>query len=100
MGSYFLLVLRRSSSTDSRRRQNQAENIRKNDLTNRELAVLQEVARGKTNKEIGKNLMISHLTVNAHLKNIYSKLGMSSQADAAAYAVNQGWITFEQRHEQ
>jgi DNA-binding CsgD family transcriptional regulator len=39
--------------------------------------------------------MISHLTVTAHLKNIYNKLGMSSRAEAAAYAVNQGWITIE-----
>jgi len=82
------------------RRQNKSVSIRKNDLTDRELVVLQEVARGKTNKEIGRILMISHLTVQAHLKNIFSKLGMSSRAEAAAYAVNQGWITFEQRHEQ
>ena len=82
------------------RRQNKSVSIRKNDLTDRELVVLQEVARGKTNKEIGRILMISHLTVQAHLKNIFSKLGMSSRAEAAAYAVNQGWITFEQRHGQ
>jgi NarL family two-component system response regulator LiaR len=69
-----------------------------NELSDRELAVLKEVAKGKTNKEIGKILTISHLTVTAHLKNIYSKLGMSSRAEAAAYAVNQGWITIEQTH--
>jgi NarL family two-component system response regulator LiaR len=82
------------------RRQNKAVSIHKNDLTDRELVVLQEVARGKTNKDIGRILMISPLTVQAHLKNIFSKLGMSSRAEAAAYAVNQGWITFEQRHGQ
>ena len=83
-----------------KRHQNKAADGYKNYLSDRELVVLQEVARGKTNKEIGKILLISHLTVNAHLKNIYSKLAMSSRAEAAAYAVNQGWITFEQRHGQ
>jgi DNA-binding NarL/FixJ family response regulator len=83
-----------------KRGQNKGVDVHKNNLTDRELVVLQEVARGKTNKEIGNILMISHLTVHAHLKNIYSKLGMSSRAEAAAYAVTQGWITLEQHHGQ
>lgn len=62
-------------------------------LTERELEVLQLVAMGKTNKEIGQALFISDRTVQAHLSNIFSKLGVVSRTEAAMYAVRKGWIT-------
>lgn len=62
-------------------------------LTERELEVLQLVASGKTNKEIGQALYISDRTVQAHLSNIFSKLGVVSRTEAAMYAVRKGWIT-------
>jgi DNA-binding NarL/FixJ family response regulator len=62
-------------------------------LTERELEVLQMVASGKTNKEIGQALYISDRTVQAHLSNIFSKLGVVSRTEAAMYAVRKGWIT-------
>jgi DNA-binding NarL/FixJ family response regulator len=62
-------------------------------LTERELEVLQLVASGKTNKEIGRVLYISDRTVQAHLSNIFSKLGVVSRTEAAMYAVRKGWIT-------
>jgi DNA-binding NarL/FixJ family response regulator len=62
-------------------------------LTERELEVLQLVASGKTNKEIGQVLYISDRTVQAHLSNIFSKLGVVSRTEAAMYAVRKGWIT-------
>jgi len=64
-------------------------------LSERELEILEEVARGKSNKEVGEILSISHQTVQAHLKNIYSKLQMNSRTEVAAYAVSQGWFTLE-----
>jgi len=61
-------------------------------LTERELEILQLVAMGKTNKEIGQALFISDRTVQAHLSNIFSKLGVVSRTEAAMYAVRKGWI--------
>jgi DNA-binding NarL/FixJ family response regulator len=65
------------------------------ELTDRELDVLQAVARGKSNKQIGEKLAISPQTVQAHLKNIYSKLNMNSRTEVAVYAISRGWITPE-----
>ncbi len=81
------------------RRRPQAGRPQEEKPTERELEVLREVARGRTNREIGDILAISPQTVQAHLRNIYSKLHMSSRAEAAAYAVCRGWITLEQHRE-
>ncbi len=62
-------------------------------LTERELSILRLVGRGLSNKQIGKNLFISDRTVQAHLSNIFSKLGVSSRTEAVMYAVRKGWIT-------
>lgn len=61
-------------------------------LTERELGILQLVGEGLSNKQIGKNLFISDRTVQAHLSNIFSKLGVSSRTEAVMYAVRKGWI--------
>jgi DNA-binding NarL/FixJ family response regulator len=62
-------------------------------LTERELGILQLVGKGLSNKQIGKQLYISDRTVQAHLSNIFSKLGVSSRTEAVMYAVRKGWIT-------
>jgi DNA-binding NarL/FixJ family response regulator len=62
-------------------------------LTERELGILKLVGKGLSNKQIGKNLFISDRTVQAHLSNIFSKLGVSSRTEAVMYAVRKGWIT-------
>lgn len=54
-------------------------------LTVREVEVLRLVAAGKTNREIGADLVISEKTVARHLSNIFTKLGVS-RAAATAYA--------------
>jgi DNA-binding NarL/FixJ family response regulator len=65
-------------------------------LTERELGILQLVGKGLSNKQIGKQLFISDRTVQAHLSNIFSKLGVSSRTEAVMYAVRKGWIATEQ----
>ena len=55
-------------------------------LTDRELEVLQAVALGERNKEIGFKLGISERTVKAHLTSIYNKFGVDSRAAAVAIA--------------
>ena len=51
-------------------------------LTLREREVLMEIKKGKTNKEIARDLCISLATVKSHLIHIYSKLGASNRLDA------------------
>jgi DNA-binding NarL/FixJ family response regulator len=55
-------------------------------LTARELQVLRLVARGLTNRAIGTELGLSERTVDRHVSNIFSKLGVSSRAAATALA--------------
>jgi DNA-binding NarL/FixJ family response regulator len=68
-------------------------------LTEREIEVLQAVAQGKSNREIGEALFISPHTVQVHVRNIFGKLGVNSRIEAVAYAVRQGWITLEEEGE-
>ena len=58
-------------------------------LTDRELEVLRLIARGHTNRVIGEELYISPKTVGRHVENIYSKIGVSTRAGAALYAMEQ-----------
>lgn len=60
-------------------------------LTQREMEVLQLLAQGLSNKEIARHLTVSPRTVNFHLDNIYSKLGVSSRTEAVIYALRRGW---------
>jgi DNA-binding CsgD family transcriptional regulator len=55
-------------------------------LTSRELQVLRTVAEGKTNRAIAAELCLSEKTIDRHLSNIFSKLGVGSRTAAAAYA--------------
>lgn len=56
-------------------------------LTTREVEVLRMLARGMTNKETGQQLEISPKTVGRHVESIYSKIGASTRAAAALFAV-------------
>lgn len=55
-------------------------------LSARELEVLRLVASGRTNREIARSLSLSVKTIDRHLSNILTKLGVSSRAAATAYA--------------
>lgn len=57
-------------------------------LTEREIEVLRLVARGHTDAQIAEALVISPRTVHAHLRSIYSKLGLSSRFAALRYALD------------
>jgi two-component system, NarL family, response regulator DevR len=57
------------------------------DLSDRELDVLAEVARGKTNAEIGKALNLSEKTARNYLSTILEKLHLSNRVELATYAV-------------
>ena len=55
-------------------------------LTPRELQVLRLVAAGRTNHAIAIDLVVADKTVDRHVTNIFTKLGVSSRAAATAYA--------------
>jgi len=61
-------------------------------LTPRELEVLRLLARGLTNKESAKELEISPRTVGHHVESIYTKIGASTRAAAALFAVEHGLL--------
>jgi DNA-binding NarL/FixJ family response regulator len=61
-------------------------------LSQRELEVLELVARGATNREAAAKLFISEATVKTHLLHIYAKLGVSDRAAAVAEAFHRGLL--------
>ncbi len=65
-------------------------------LSPREGEVLQLVAQGATNKEIGDSLFISENTVKTHLRNIMEKLHLANRSQAAAYAVQKGLVQYKE----
>jgi HD-GYP domain-containing protein (c-di-GMP phosphodiesterase class II) len=58
-------------------------------LTDREVEVLRLLAKGHTNRRVGDVLFISPKTVGRHVENIYAKIGVSTRAGAALYAMEQ-----------
>jgi two-component system NarL family response regulator len=69
-----------------------AERVSGEALSAREIEVLQRVAAGKSNKEIGAELFISEGTVKTHVKSIFSKLDVVSRTEAVATATRRGLI--------
>lgn len=64
-------------------------------LSAREIEVLEWVAKGASNKEIGKSLSISVATVKTHLIHIYSKLGVDDRTAAVTTALETRIITLD-----
>ncbi|MFI7679012.1 response regulator [Actinophytocola sp. NPDC049390] len=64
-------------------------------LSQRELEVLELIARGSTNREAARQLFISEATVKTHLLHVYAKLGVNDRAAAVATAFSRGYLTAE-----
>ena len=69
-----------------------AEFPERNDLTERELEVLQLVARGLSNKEAARAIGRTDETVKIHLKNIFTKLAVADRTEAVTVALTRGLI--------
>jgi HD-GYP domain-containing protein (c-di-GMP phosphodiesterase class II) len=65
-------------------------------LTLREVEILRLVARGLSNKEIGKSLFISAKTVANHVEHIYAKIDASTRAAAGLFAMQHGLLPEEE----
>jgi DNA-binding NarL/FixJ family response regulator len=64
----------------------------RDELTPREIEVLERVVEGATNKEIAEALTITENTVKIHLRNILEKLHLHNRIQAAVYAVREGLV--------
>jgi DNA-binding NarL/FixJ family response regulator len=60
-------------------------------LTAREREIAELIAAGRTNREVAEQLVLSTRTIEAHLRNIYGKLGVRSRVDLAR-AVERGAV--------
>ncbi len=69
-----------------------AEHYADEDLTAREIEVLQQISGGNRNRDIAEKLFISEETVKVHIKHIMDKLGASDRTQAVAIAVRRGII--------
>ena len=58
-------------------------------LTEREVEILQLLARGLANRDLAKKLFVSEATVKSHLSHIYAKLGVDTRTGAVALAMEQ-----------
>jgi DNA-binding NarL/FixJ family response regulator len=69
-----------------------AEHMSDEDLTSREIEVLDQIAGGNRNRDIADKLFITEETVKVHIKHIMEKLGASDRTQAVAIAVRRGII--------
>lgn len=69
-----------------------AERLGGSDLTGRELEVLEQIVKGKSNKEIAAEFRISEATVKSHINSILSKLGVTDRTQAATTALQRGLV--------
>lgn len=65
-------------------------------LSDREMDVLREAARGLPNKDIARRLNLSVRTVHTHLSNIFTKLSVGSRTEAVLLALRRGWVTLSE----
>jgi len=64
-------------------------------LSEREMEVLKLAAKGTSNKDIAEKLFLSPRTVQAHLGNIFHKLGVASRTEAVLHGLRKGWLTLD-----
>jgi two-component system NarL family response regulator len=72
-----------------------AERMGTEELTPRESDVLEQIVRGKSNKEIATVLEISEATVKTHINSLLSKLGVTDRTQAATAAIQRGIVPLE-----
>jgi two-component system NarL family response regulator len=68
------------------------ESMSKPQLSSREMQVLETLANGKSNKEIGVALYITEATVKHHVKSILKKLDAACRTEAISIALRRGWL--------
>jgi len=77
---------------DSRDSEQRLRHVDPCPLSGRELAVLQQLAKGSVYKKIAQDLSLTVSTIRTHLHNIYGKLGVADRAQAVLVATKNGWL--------
>jgi len=70
-----------------------AERVSGQELTARELSVLERIVAGRANKEISSDLFISEATVKTHINSLLGKLGVADRTHAATVAIQRGLVS-------
>ena len=70
-----------------------AERLSGQELTARELGVLERIVAGRANKEIAADLFISEATVKTHINSLLGKLGVADRTHAATVAIQRGLVS-------
>lgn len=63
-------------------------------LSLREMEILSMVVQGLSNAQIAQKLVLSETTIKKHMGNILKKMGLSSRAEAAIWAVRNNWVSY------
>ena len=69
-----------------------AERMNSQELTSRELNVLERIVAGRANKQIASDLFISEATVKTHINSLLGKLGVADRTQAATVAIQRGLV--------
>jgi NarL family two-component system response regulator LiaR len=64
-------------------------------LTDREVEVIQHVAKGLSNRDIAEQLVVTEATVRAHVSSVLSKLHLANRTQAALYALREGLASLD-----
>ncbi len=64
-------------------------------LSPREIEILDQISRGNSNKQIGRNLAISDQTVKNHITSILKKLAVNDRTEAVVFSLRRGWISID-----
>jgi DNA-binding NarL/FixJ family response regulator len=72
-----------------------AERMGAQDLTPRELEVLEQIVQGKSNREIAAELTVSEATVKTHINSLLGKMGVTDRTQAATTAIQRGIVPLE-----
>ncbi|MCP4662014.1 MAG: response regulator transcription factor [bacterium] len=65
-------------------------------LTRRQMEILRLVAKGLSNQQIAGKIGVSVATVVTHVRNVFTKLGVTNRVEATLYALDQGWTSLEE----
>ena len=75
------------------------ESVSREMLTEREMDVLQLIAQGLSNQQIGEALFIGIKTVKTHVSNVLAKLQVEDRTQAAILAIKNGWVDAQGKKE-
>jgi two-component system NarL family response regulator len=71
-----------------------ARHLSEEPLSERELQILRLLALGYSNRDIANTISLSESTVKTHLKKLFSKLDVTSRAEAIALGAKRGLVSF------